>query len=187
MAIAEGYTVAGPRGRLAPETFYTTRSRGDELRTGARSRVDLTQASSSRRHRDHPVPPLPNVSIAADGHRILPAFACKIRRPRLNANVGPTASRPWTPCRAERRADAGGGGRHLREGAELAPGVAVAPSGWAALAVSQNWSRAGGSPLGRQDSGPGACRTGASVQTASFGGSAESCPFFEKTRWPEGA
>jgi hypothetical protein len=63
----------------------------DELRTGARSRVALTPAWSSRRHRDHPDPPLPNVSIAADGHRILPAFACKIRRPQLNANVGRTS------------------------------------------------------------------------------------------------
>jgi len=36
----------------------------------------------------------------------------------------------------------------------------AAPSGWAAPAVSQDWSRAGGSPLGRQDSGTGALSLG---------------------------
>jgi hypothetical protein len=35
----------------------------DELRTGVRSRVALTQSSSSRRHRDHPDPPLPNRAL----------------------------------------------------------------------------------------------------------------------------
>ncbi len=48
-----------------------------------------TPASSSRRRRPDLDVSLAQQSIAADGRRSSPAFACSLRRPRLNANVGP--------------------------------------------------------------------------------------------------
>jgi|GEM_PF-4259319 len=78
------------------------------------------------------------------------------KRPALaRRRLGPLGAVPCTtPGRCQRREPASSRGRRARAR------VAAAPSGWAAPAVSQDWSRAGGSPLGRQDSGTGALSLG---------------------------
>jgi len=88
-AIVRDRSASAPR--LAPRSraVASPPARGmDELRTRAPSHV-VTPKPGHRACNPGRVPSLAQQSIAADGHRILPAFACKIRRPRLNANVGP--------------------------------------------------------------------------------------------------
>ena len=88
-AIVRDRSASAPR--LAPRSraVASPPARGmDELRTRAPSHV-VTPKPGHRACNPGRVPSLAQQSIAADGHRILPAFACKIRRPRLNANVRP--------------------------------------------------------------------------------------------------
>ncbi len=88
-AIVRDRSASAPR--LAPRSraVASPPARGmDELRTRAPSHV-VTPKPGHRACNPGRVPSLAQQSIAADGHRSSPAFACSLRRPRLNANVGP--------------------------------------------------------------------------------------------------
>ena len=88
-AIVRDRSASAPR--LAPRSraVASPPARGmDELRTRAPSHV-VTPKPGHRACNPGRVPSLAQQSIAADGHRSSPAFACSLRRPRLNANVRP--------------------------------------------------------------------------------------------------